>query len=194
MDEPDGKSFLEQEYRALRNEIEQAQQRAFKTVAASLLVIPAGETLAKALGAEPLVKLSLPLILIALYAMFRSQVLAAHRAELYIRIRIEPRAVEGGAGWETWLKNRRRIYGKQLSIAFFILFAIYYLATIYVAATARLELDPYLNRFKGVLVGPGVSIGWLVAVIGFYLLFGILAVLFFEILPARRLRSEEKNA
>jgi hypothetical protein len=72
-----------------------------------------------------------------------------------------------------------------------ILFAFYYLITAYVAATARLELDPYLNRLKGFLIGPGVSMSWLVVVMGFYLLFGILAVLFFELLPARSLRSEE---
>ena len=194
MDEPDAKSFLEQEYGALRNEIEQAQARAFRIFAVSLLIIPVGETLAKALGAEPLVKLSLPLILIAFYVMFRSQVLAAHRAGLYIRTHIEPRVVEGGAGWETWLKNQRHIYDKRLSAVFFMLFAIYYLATTYVAATARLELDPYLNRFRGFLVGPGVSVAWLVAVIGFYLLFGVLAVFLFERLAARRLKSEEENS
>src|SRR5919202_2471327 len=119
MDEPDRKSFLEQEYAALRNEIEQAQARAFKVFVASLLVIPVGETLAKAFGAEPLVKLSLPLILIAFYVLFRSQVLAAHRAGLYIRTHIEPWVVEGGVGWETWLKDRRRTYDKRLSAVFF---------------------------------------------------------------------------
>lgn len=193
MDEPDRKSFLEQEYAALRNEIEQAQARAFKVFVASLLVIPVGETLAKAFGAEPLVKLSLPLILIAFYVVFRSQVLAAQRAGFYIRTHIEPR-VEGGVGWETWLKDRRRTYDKRLSAVFSTLFAVYYLATIYVAATARLELDPYLNRLKGLLVGPGVSIAWLAAMIGFYLLLGILAVFLFERLAARTLRSEEENA
>lgn len=191
MDKLDRKSFLEEEYGALRKEIEQVQKRAFMVFAASLLVIPVGETLAKALGAEPLVKLSLPLILIAFYIVCRSQVLAAQRLRHYIRTRIEPRAAEGEVGWETWLKNRYRIYDKQLSAVFFILFVVYYLATAYVAATARLELDPYLNRLKGFLVGPGVSMSWLVAVMGFYLLFGMLAVLLFELLPARRFRSEE---
>src|SRR5215218_6836460 len=59
------RKFLEQQYIALRNEIEQASDRAFKIFAASVLVVPTGLTLGGVAGADntvlPLIKMLLPL-------------------------------------------------------------------------------------------------------------------------------------
>ena len=194
MDESGSKSFLENEYCALRREIEQARSRAFKIFAASLLVIPAGETLAKALGSGPFVKLVLPLILIAFYAMFRSQVLATQRAGLYIRTQIEPKMAVNGAGWEIWLRERRHIYDEQLALAFYVLSACYYLATAYAASTARVEDDPYLARLMDSVGVSSISAERLVLMMGLYLLIGILAVVYIHILPNRALRRENQAA
>ena len=64
--------FLEQQYTALRTEIEKASDRAFKIFAASVLVVPAGLSLGAAAGNNvlPLIKMLLPLLLLAFYAMY----------------------------------------------------------------------------------------------------------------------------
>ena len=126
--------------------------------------------------------------------MLRTQVLATLRVGNYIRTQIEPKIAEEGRGWESWLMTRRDVYDRQLNHAFAILFASYYLITAYVAATAPVEGDPYLNQFKTWLGGAsGTSIEWLIAVVGFYFFVGVLAVLAFQILPARHLNSEAEK-
>jgi hypothetical protein len=70
--EKEAQKFLEQQYSALRQEIEQASDRAFKIFAASVLVVPTGLTLGGVASADknvlPLIKVLLPLLLLAFYA------------------------------------------------------------------------------------------------------------------------------
>ena len=64
--------FLEQQYTALRAEIEQASERAFRIFAVSVLVVPTGLTLGATAGDDvlPLIKMLLPVLLLSFYAMY----------------------------------------------------------------------------------------------------------------------------
>src|ERR687889_781442 len=92
--------FLEKQYTALRSETEQASERAFKIFAASVLVVPTGLTLGGAAGSNvlPLIKMLLPLLLLAFYAMYWAQIFSTFRAGLYIRTHIEPWLLDGEQG------------------------------------------------------------------------------------------------
>lgn len=131
-------NFLEQEYIALRAEQEQASERAFKILAASVLVVPTGLTLGGAAGENvlPLIKMLLPLLLLAFYAMYQAQLFSTRRTGLYIESHIEPNLLVRTRGWESWLSDRRFAYDAQMNVAFFLLSAVYYLGTVYVAVTA----------------------------------------------------------
>jgi hypothetical protein len=113
----DKKTFLEQQYLTLRKEIESSRDRHFKIAAGALVVVPAVEILATAvkdsvLGdqsigstlAIPLfvLLLLLPVIVLALHAIWVSEHLAISRCGYYIREFIEP-AVPDVVGWERWL-------------------------------------------------------------------------------------------
>src|ERR687889_378148 len=92
--------FLDQQYTALRAEIENAHERAFKIFAASVLVVPTGLSLGAAVGSNvlPLIKMLLPLVLLAFYAMYWAQIFSTYRAGLYIRTHIEPWLLDGEQG------------------------------------------------------------------------------------------------
>ena len=135
--------FLEQQYSALRQEIEQASDRAFKIFAASVLVVPTGLTLGGVANVLPLIKVLLPLLLLAFYAMYSAQMFSTRRAGLYIESYIEPRLLDRTRGWESWVSERRYAYDSQMNVAFFSLSIVYYLGTVWVAVTAG---PPYRAR------------------------------------------------
>ncbi len=87
--------FLETQYTALRTEIDQASERAFKIFAASVLAVPTGLALGSAGNVLPLILMLLPLLLLAFYAMYWAQLFSTYRAGLYIAMHIEPRLLDG---------------------------------------------------------------------------------------------------
>ena len=150
--EQEDRKFLEQQYDALRKEIEQASERAFKIFAASVLVVPTGLTLGGVADADnnvlPLIKMLLPLLLLAFYAMYSAQEISTRRAGLYISSYIEQRLLVKTRGWESWLGERRYAYDTQMNVAFFSLSVVYYLGAVYFAATADLTGNHALKIFK----------------------------------------------
>ena len=145
--------FLETQYNAVRTEIAEASERAFKIFAASVLVVPTGLTLGGAAGHDvlPLIKMLLPLLLLAFYAMYWAQIFSTYRAGLYIRTHIEPWLLDGEQGWESWLNHRRYAYDAQVLIAFFLLSSIYYLGSVYFAVTAKVDENSPLIHLKDLL-------------------------------------------
>jgi hypothetical protein len=144
--------FLDQQYTALRTEIENAHERAFKIFAASVLVVPTGLSLGAAVGSNvlPLIKMLLPLVLLAFYAMYLAQIFSTYRTGLYIQSHIEPSLLDQAQGWESWLSDRRYAYDAQVYFAFFLLSAVYYIGTVYLAVTADVKDSPaltYLTNF-----------------------------------------------
>jgi hypothetical protein len=150
--EQEEQKFLETQYAALRTEIEQASDRAFKIFAASVLVVPTGLTLGGVASAGnnvlPLIEMLLPLLLLAFYAMYSAQMFSTRRAGLYIESHIEPRLLVRTRGWESWLSDRRYAYDAQVNVAFFSLSVVYYLGTVYLAATANVVANPLLSDFE----------------------------------------------
>lgn len=135
-------NFLEQQYIALRTETEQASERAFKIFAASVLVVPAGLTLGGAAAGSnvlPLIKMLLPLLLLAFYAMYWAQIFSTYRTGLYIQSHIEAKLLDHAQGWESWLSDRRYAYDAQVRVAFSLLSTVYYLGTVYLAVTATVK-------------------------------------------------------
>jgi hypothetical protein len=174
--EKEAQKFLEQQYSALRQEIEQASDRAFKIFAASVLVVPTGLTLGGVASAEknvlPLIKVLLPLLLLAFYAMYAAQMFSTRRAGLYIESYIEPRLLNRTRGWESWVSERRFAYDSQMNVAFFSLSIVYYLGTVCVAVTA----------------GPPLPSKIMLAI--FYVLAGLVMILLVLLVPLRQLKEE----
>src|SRR5829696_5346731 len=174
--EKEAQKFLEQQYSALRQEIEQASDRAFKIFAASVLVVPTGLTLGGVASADknvlPLIKVLLPLLLLAFYAMYAAQMFSTRRAGLYIESYIEPRLLDRTRGWESWVSERRFAYDSQMNVAFFSLSIVYYLGTVCVAVTAGLPLPSKL----------------MLAI--FYVLAGLVMILLVLLVPLRQLKEE----
>jgi hypothetical protein len=175
--EKEAPKFLEQQYNALRQEIEQASDRAFKIFAASVLVVPTGLTLGGVASAEknvlPLIKVLLPLLLLAFYAMYAAQMFSTRRAGLYIESYIEPRLLNRTRGWESWVGERRFAYDSQMNVAFFSLSIVYYLGTVCVAVTA----------------GPPLPSNIMLLAI-FYVLAGLAMILLVLLVPLRQLKEE----
>ena len=139
--------FLEQQYTALRTEVENASERAFKIFAASVLVVPSGLSLGAAAGSNvlPLIKMLLPLLLLAFYAMYWAQIFSTYRTGLYIQSHIEAKLLDHAQGWESWLSDRRYAYDAQVRVAFSLLSTVYYLGTVYLAVTATVKGSSPLN-------------------------------------------------
>jgi len=189
--------FLEQQYIALRTETEQASERAFKIFAASVLVVPTGLALGRAVGdgVLPLIKMLLPLVLLAFYAVYQAQLFSTRRTGLYIESHIEPNLLHRTRGWESWLSDRRYAYDAQMNVAFFLLSAVYYLGTAYIAATADLigEFQEAFNsndKDEVVLYLLTLLSVWRLFI--FYTLAGLAMFLLVQLVPDRQLKEEEK--
>lgn len=127
--------FLKEEYLTLRTEIKETKGRIFKLAGLGVVAMPSAYFLAKTQDIDVLV-LSLPLIICAIVLLYMSESRALMRCGKYIREKIEPNA---GIGWETWLEEvghkeqDRRIVDKLLTIFFYFLWAVYYIASVYLA-------------------------------------------------------------
>jgi ABC-type multidrug transport system fused ATPase/permease subunit len=188
--------FLEKQYTALRTEGENAAERAFKIFATSVLVVPAGLALGGAVGSNvlPLIKMLLPLLLLAFYAMYWAQIFATYRTGLYIRSRLEPRLLSQEQGWESWISERRYLYDAQMNVAFVSLAAVYYFGTVYLATTVKVE-GSHLKGLMNFLDATDLGIQTLSSehmLFIFYAL-AVLAMGFLvQLVPGRQLREEEK--
>jgi hypothetical protein len=200
--------FLTQQYDTLRTEVENAHERAFKIFAASVLVVPTGLSLGAAVGSNvlPLIKMLLPLVLLAFYTMYWAQVFSTYRTGLYIQSHIEPKLLTQAQGWESWLSDRRYAYDSQVLFAFFLLSSVYYLGTVYVAVTAHVQASPPLVSFASFLnianqkemvllpdqVAEKLLYGWMLFI--FYVLAAVLVVLLALLIPKRELEEDRKMA
>jgi hypothetical protein len=186
--------FLEQQYTALRAEIEQAADRAFKIFAASVLVVPTGLTLGGVASADnnvlPLIKMLLPLLLLAFYAMYSAQLFSTRRAGLYIKSYIEPTLLHRTRGWESWVGDRRYAYDAQLNVAFILLSFVYYLGTVYLAAKA--EETPLVSYLKGFLSTENGYLSSEIMLSMFYSLAGLVMIFLVLLVPLRQLKEEER--
>ena len=194
--------FLEQQYTALRTEVENASERAFKIFAASVLVVPTGLSLGAAAGSNvlPLIKMLLPLLLLAFYAMYWAQIFSTRRTGLYIESHIEPNLLHRTRGWESWLSDRRYAYDAQMNVAFFLLAVVYYLGTVCIAVTAKVEESPALKGLTdflnfdldrpALLYTLPVPDQWMLFVL--YALAGLAIVFLVQLLPDGQLKEEER--
>ena len=197
--------FLEQQYTALRTEVENASDRAFKIFAASVLVVPTGLTLGAAGGSHvlPLIKLLLPLLLLAFYAMYWAQILSTYRTGLYIQSHIEPRLLDRAQGWESWVSERRYAYDAQVLIAFFLLSSVYFLGSVYIAVTAKVDKNPaliYLKDFLNNVDQESVTLlshqaekhAYELMLFVFYVLAGFVVIFLVQLTPKRELEEDRK--
>ena len=213
----DQRKFLELEYNTLRKEIETRADRHFKIAAGTLIIVPAVSILAKAtekpsgtstpVGVETpppslppltlILLLVLPMIVLALYALYVSEHHAIHRCARYIRdfieSQIEPKP-EDWRGWESWLRDATRTHEDlrkhegQQKIAFYLLYVpLYFIAAAEAAVAIPWSEDPFLNNlpFKDSLyTGLGLAIAYLVAG---------LVVVFVVKFPPKDERGEDKK-
>ena len=197
--------FLETQYNAVRAEIEEASERAFKIFAASVLIVPTGLTLGGAVGSNvlPLIKMLLPLLLLAFYAMYWAQIFSTFRAGLYIQTHIEPWLLDGEQGWESWLSNRRYAYDAQVLIAFFLLSSVYFLGSVYFAVAAKVDENSPLIHLKEFLSFKNLpmvtllsdqaekqSYEWMLVI--FYALAGFVVLFLVQLTPRRELEEDRK--
>jgi hypothetical protein len=200
--------FLAQQYGALRTEVENAHERAFKIFAASVLVVPTGLSLGAAVGSTvlPLIKMLLPLVLLAFYAMYWAQIFSTYRTGLFIQSHIEPNLLTQAQGWESWLSDRRYAYDAQVLFAFFLLSSVYYLGTVYLAVTAHVQASSVLVRLTSFLnianqretvllpdqVAENLLYGWMLLI--FYALAAVVVFLLVLLIPRRELEEDRKMA
>ena len=127
--------FFEIQLINLRKEIAERQQRVFRIVTGSLLVIPGLGSLAKEFDAG-IVIFAIPTLVLIATIMFMSENNGIMRAGKFIRLKIEPFLGEMPK-WETWLEREddddRRFTDKSLKNAFFILMFMYFLFSLYFA-------------------------------------------------------------
>jgi hypothetical protein len=211
----DQSKFFELEYNTLRKEIETRADRHFKIAAGTLLIVPAVSILAKAtekssgastppVGAEtvpppPLLPpltltllMVLPMIVLALYALYVSEHHAIHRCARYIRAYIEGQIEPKPKGWETWLKDTMmkhehlREHEKQQKIGLYLLYVpLYFIAAAEAAAVQWSEV-PLLKDLPfsdNPWTGRSLAIAYLVA--------GFVVVVFVVKFPPKNEREEE---
>lgn len=156
--------FLKQEYIALREETVETKERIFKTLGFGLVVVPAFEFLAKTYDqAAPEIVLFVPLLVIVVALVYLSENNSLMRSGQYIKERIETTVV-GVKGWEHWLEESSNEYArgvdKYLSYAFYMLFFVYYAASVALAGSLIMN---YGEVTAGILFGAYTAIGlWFV--------------------------------
>jgi len=166
-------AFVEAEYNALRQEIHDCEDRNFKLIAGGLLIVPTAEYLAKTQEIG-IIRLLLPLIVIAFFILFFGQLQAIRRCGVYIKLYIE-RDVPGVTGWENWLSAPApRGYERLLNVSVYLISALFYMIAVLIAANINLSGDPVLESLDrlppSVLTHPDT---WPRAATGMYTCLGI---------------------
>ena len=150
------------EFKALRDEIANAQGRGWQAMGAAIAVLPAGQFVASTYKITVLT-LALPLLVMVVGLMYVSQNLSVHRIGAYIREKLEPPS-NGALGWESWLEDGAherqrsvRYVETMLWFSFFLLFFLYYASSVYLAVRRAGE-QMGVEAATGLLAGY-VSIG-----------------------------------
>jgi len=166
----DRTEFMRHEYVALREEIKETKDRIFRLAGLGLVGLPSAYFFAEKYQLT-ILKLTLPLLICTLVLLYLSESHALMRCGRYIKQVIEPECSPSAAcrGWEHWLEEAdthghdRRIVDKYMAVFFYILFIIYYLASVGLAWQAAVEI--------GVVTAQPI-------VLGVYAAIGILLVYF----------------
>ena len=168
--------FLKLQYEALRTEILATQRRAFQLMTAGVLGLPllsyfiqgqtknnsatAPQTTGAAYGF--VLTMGLPIVVIVIALLYLADNNAIIRAGYFIRTKIE-RYVPV-LGWEEWLETRTpltRGTERHVTIAVYILFLLYYLASVYLSwPAARDQFGAYAAAYvigTYLLLGAGVA-------------------------------------
>ena len=135
MDKPE---FLKQQYLSIREEIKETRARIFTMASVGIMAMPAFYFLADAYKIDLLI-LTLPIIICIIVILYLSEMHAMMRCGRYIRTVIEPN-IKDVIGWETWLETNeigdqdRRKVEKLVTYFFYLIFLIYYLASVNLSA------------------------------------------------------------
>ncbi|MCP4547962.1 MAG: hypothetical protein GY835_15975 [bacterium] len=137
----DTNTFLQEEYRTLREEIKETKSRIYKTLSYGLIVVPAAHYLAKSYELE-IVLYSTPLLVIVVALLYLSENHGLMRCGRYILLEIEPH-VEEVFGWESWLETQGtfdpRTVDKFVSICFYVLYLVYFTGSVYLATIRAID-------------------------------------------------------
>jgi hypothetical protein len=155
----DRQEFLKQQYLTIRDEIKETKARIFKTLGFGLVVVPAAHFLAQSYRIDTII-LSIPILVIVVALVYLSENNALMRCGRYIRLHIEPQ-IDGIIGWETWLETpgyfETRNVDKYLSYCFYLLFFVYFIGSVFLAA--RFSFEQYGQIVTSLLLGLYVAIG-----------------------------------
>ena len=154
----DSNTLVKLQYEALRAEILAIQQRNFQTMALGIVGLPAANYLAQTYDIDTLT-LALPIIVIVLALRYLADNHAVVRCGEYIRTQIEPQAKDL-VGWETWLETAHahtRSPERYLAYAFYLLFFIYFAASVAMAWPTADRI--FMAPFPAVIVGGYTAIG-----------------------------------
>ncbi len=130
--------FLEHQYTTLREEIKECKARIFKIAGFGIFVVPAVQFLSEFQNIG-VVLLTLPLLVITIVLLFLAENHGMMRCGSFIKDVIEPNVLDDdlSSGWEHWLEAQghpdRRSVERYVSYGFYILFSVYYLASVWLA-------------------------------------------------------------
>ena len=162
----DKSEFLKQQYLTLREEIKAPKARIFKMASVGIIAMPAFYFLATAYQIDLLI-LTLPIIICVIVILYLSEMHAMMRCGRYIRTMIEPN-IDNVVGWEMWLEKEeigeqdRRKVEKLVTYFFYLIFAIYYLASVNLSAqyaSTKLGLE-YSWIFYSFYIALGIIFGF----------------------------------
>lgn len=132
----DKQEFMKQQYLTLREEIKDTKSKIFQTMGIGLVVVPGSQFLAQSYNIDT-ITLSLPVLVVVVALIYLSENNALMRCGRYIRTQIEPN-LENIVGWEQWLETQHsrdfRNVDKFLSYAFYLLFLVYFIGSVFVSA------------------------------------------------------------
>ena len=155
----DKAEFTKSEYLTLRKEIEESKNRIFQTMGFGLVVVPGSHFLAQAYKLDT-VTLSLPVLVVVVALVYMAELNGIMRCGRYIKHHIETQ-VQGIVGWEAWLETTNsfhtRSVDKYLSYAFYLLFLVYFVGSVFIAT--RFALTEFGMIITSVLLGGYVAIG-----------------------------------
>jgi hypothetical protein len=156
--------YIKWEYQTLRKEIEECKSRILRLTAVGLIGTPSVYFLADAYKIEFLI-FSLPILICIVLLLFLSERHAIMRCGRYIRTIIE-QEVEEHKGWEAWLEEtergepNRRFVDKLVTLSFYLLFGLYYIASVSLAGTlAQSKYDNVGYILYSFYTALGVALG-----------------------------------
>ncbi len=154
----DQAEFAKQEYLALRKEIEESKTRVFQTMGFGLVVVPGSHFIAQKYELDTAI-LGLPLLVVVVALIYMAESNAIMRCGRYIRLNIEPRARV--QGWEAWLERTdsfdRRAVDRSMSYAFYLLFLVYFIGSVFMAT--RFALGEYGSLWGAAFLGAYFAVG-----------------------------------